>query len=160
MSASGSDHGGVMGDGARASLSCELEGSAAPPRVQTFSTATRIETPLHRELVEIAERALTPLRRARILTRDGYRCRYPGCGQTGDLEVDHIVALGLGGSDRDDNLETLCGAHHQQKTKRDASLIAKAKRAGAKHRGEFPPSKAKIRSRGFQPTRAWKDGDS
>jgi 5-methylcytosine-specific restriction endonuclease McrA len=113
-----------------------------------------------REPVEVVARALTPARRARILARDGHRCRYPGCAQILGLEVDHIVALGLGGRDSDDNLETLCAAHHRQKTSRDASLIAKAKRAGAKHRGEFPPSKAKIRSRGFQPTRDWRDDEA
>jgi 5-methylcytosine-specific restriction endonuclease McrA len=122
--------------------------------------ASRIATPTRREPVEIAERtALTPARRARILARDGHMCRYPGCAQLLGLEVDHIVALGLGGRDSDDNLETLCRVHHQQKTRRDAALIAKAKRAGAKHRGEFPPSKAKIRSRGFRPSRDWRDDE-
>jgi hypothetical protein len=126
---------------------------APPPR----RTASRIATPMILEPVAIAERALCPARRARILARDGHRCRYPGCAQTTGLEVDHVIALGLGGRDADDNLETLCKAHHRQKTRADATRIAKAKRAGAKHRGEFPPSKAKIRSRGFRPTRDWND---
>jgi 5-methylcytosine-specific restriction endonuclease McrA len=133
------------------------EGLATPER---RPAATRVATPMVREPVEIAERDLTPARRARILARDGHRCRYPGCDRTTGLEVDHIVALGLGGRDSDENLETLCAAHHRQKTKRDAGLIAKAKRAGAKHRGKFPPSKARIRSRGFPPTRDWTDDAS
>ena len=123
------------------------------------SSATCVATPLIREPVQIVPRVLSPARRARILVRDGGRCRYPGCAQTIGLEVDHIVALALGGRDTDDNLETLCAAHHLQKTKCDARLIAKAKRVGAKHRGEFPPSKAKIRSRRFPPTRDWTDGE-
>lgn len=121
--------------------------------------STRVATPIRREPVEIVARAISASRRAQIIARDRGRCCYPGCAATSGLEVDHIVALALGGRDADDNLETLCAAHHQQKTRLDARLIAKAKRAGAKHRGEFPPSKAKIRSRGFAPTRDWRDDD-
>jgi 5-methylcytosine-specific restriction endonuclease McrA len=137
--------------------------SASPPDdprrrgPQLGPKASRVATPMTREPVAIAERALTPARRARILARDAHSCRYPGCGQTLGLEVDHIIALGLGGRDADDNLQTLCEAHHRQKTQADARRIAKAKRAGAKHRGAFPPSKAKIRGRGFAPTRDWTD---
>jgi 5-methylcytosine-specific restriction endonuclease McrA len=121
--------------------------------------STRIDTPMIREPVAIEARALTPARRAGILARDGGHCRYPGCQATSGLEVDHIVPLALGGRDRDANLETLCVVHHVQKTRQDARLIAKARRAGAKHRGEFPPSKAKIRSRPFPPTRDWREDD-
>ena len=129
------------------------------PRPPRTATATRVAPPSG-DPIELAERRpLSPARRAAILARDGYRCRYPGCDQILGLEVDHIVALGLGGRDSDDNLETLCREHHRQKSRRDAHLIAKAKRAGAKHRGEFPPSKAKLRSRGFRPTRDWRDED-
>jgi 5-methylcytosine-specific restriction endonuclease McrA len=121
--------------------------------------STRIDTPMRREPVAIERRAITPARRARILARDGGACRYPGCAATCGLEVDHIVPLALGGRDVDDNLETLCAAHHVQKTRLDARLIAKARRAGAKHRGEYPPSKAKIRSRPFPPPRDWGEDD-
>ena len=122
--------------------------------------STRIDCPMVREPVEIAVRAISAARRARIIARDGGRCRYPHCTATTGLEVDHIVALGLGGRDSDANLETLCVVHHLQKTRRDARMIAKARRAGAKHRGEFPASRAKLRSRGFPPTRDWRDDDA
>jgi 5-methylcytosine-specific restriction endonuclease McrA len=69
-------------------------------------------------------------------------CRYPGCKATSGLEVDHIVPLALGGRDRGANPETLCAAHHLQKTRQDARPIAKARRAGAEHRGA--PSKSKL----------------
>lgn len=121
--------------------------------------SSQIDSPVVRERVVIEPRALTSVRRTRIIARDGGRCRYPGCIATSGLEVDHIVALGLGGRDSDDNLQTLCSVHHLQKTRQDARMIAKARRAGAKHRGEFPPSKAKIRRRGFEPTRDWRDDD-
>lgn len=119
--------------------------------------STCINTPMHREPVEIEGRSMTAARRARIIARDGGTCRYPDCEATHGLEVDHIVCLALGGRDSDENLETLCYDHHKQKTRRDVGLIAKAKRAGAKHRGEYPASKAKIRSRGFAKSRDWSD---
>ena len=122
-----------------------------------LTKASRIDAPLRREPVETAARDLSPGRRAGILARDGGQCCYPACTATADLEVDHVVPLALGGRDGDDNLETLCAAHHRQKTRSDARMIAKARRAGTKHRGEYPPSKAKIRSRGFAPTRDWRD---
>ncbi len=114
---------------------------------------SRVDTPLIREPVEIDGRAMSTARRVRIIARDGNCCRYPECEITTGLQVDHIVALALGGRDTDDNLETLCADHHKQKTARDVRMIAKAKRAGLKHRGEFPPAKQKIRSRGFE--RRW-----
>ncbi|WP_250519629.1 HNH endonuclease [Caballeronia sp. NCTM1] len=45
--------------------------------------------------------------RQRIFKRDAYTCQY--CGTTErTLEVDHIVARSLGGSDEDSNLTTSC----------------------------------------------------
>jgi hypothetical protein len=42
-----------------------------------------------------------------VIKRDRYRCRI--CNRSGvELEVDHIVPVSLGGSDRLDNLQTLC----------------------------------------------------
>jgi 5-methylcytosine-specific restriction enzyme A len=113
---------------------------------------SQIASPLVREEVEIDGRHMHAARRARVLARDKH-CRYPGCEVTDGLEVDHIIALELGGRDRDDNLQCLCGPHHRQKTAIDAGLIAKAKRRKAKADGSFPPSKAKLRGRGFQRTR-------
>lgn len=44
--------------------------------------------------------------RQRILIRDGYTCQL--CGAEGADSVDHIVPRRLGGTDHDDNLQTLC----------------------------------------------------
>ncbi|WP_448389415.1 HNH endonuclease [Mycolicibacterium sp. XJ1904] len=48
-------------------------------------------------------------RRLRVLKRDGYQCqlRYPGCIGTATI-CDHIIALGLGGRDADDNCQAAC----------------------------------------------------
>lgn len=117
--------------------------------------AFRIATSLEREPVQPAPRKMTATRRARIIKRDGGCCKYPGCDVTEGLEVDHIVCLELGGKDTDDNLETLCAAHHRAKTNRDLKMIAKARRQKAKHEGTAPETKAKLRGRKFQPTRVW-----
>jgi 5-methylcytosine-specific restriction endonuclease McrA len=107
----------------------------------------------HRDPVEIEPRRMTPARRAKIIARTDGHCAYPQCEVTVGLEVDHIICLAIGGRDRDDNLEALCGPHHQAKTKRDMGLIAKAKRRALKARGEFPASKHKLKGRGFE--RRW-----
>ena len=52
-----------------------------------------------------------------ILNRDGWRCQQ--CGHFGK-EVDHIVPKVEGGSDRADNLQTLCHECHSRKTMREA----------------------------------------
>lgn len=48
-----------------------------------------------------------------VRERDGYHCRYPGCGGTGlILHVHHIIPLSQGGSNTLSNLVTLCEKHH------------------------------------------------
>ena len=50
-------------------------------------------------------------RRWRLMRRDGFRCRWCGIGadEAGVvLELDHIVAFSLGGTEDDDNLATAC----------------------------------------------------
>lgn len=56
-------------------------------------------------------------KRERILKRDKGRC--VNCGSTEDLEIDHKIAVTLGGTDEDDNLVTLCKSCHQMKTRED-----------------------------------------
>jgi len=57
---------------------------------------------------------LHPAVRRAVLLRDGYRCRW--CGNGGLLEIDHIVPWSAGGSDRSDNLRTLCQACNQHRS--------------------------------------------
>ena len=60
--------------------------------------------------IRAARTPLKPRTRWRILTRDGFRCcvcgRTPNDGIT--LHVDHVVPVSKGGSNQDDNLQTLC----------------------------------------------------
>jgi 5-methylcytosine-specific restriction protein A len=62
-------------------------------------------------------------RRKRIMERDGYRCAH--CGRVAeDHDVDHIVALSVGGRDVDSNLQLLCTGPdrcHARKTAAEAS---------------------------------------
>lgn len=44
--------------------------------------------------------------RQRIFLRDNNRC--VECGSIQDLTVDHIISIYRGGTDDDDNLQTLC----------------------------------------------------
>ena len=48
-----------------------------------------------------------------VLARDGYCCRTPGCGSARFLEVHHVLSRAAGGSNRPDNLVTLCSACHR-----------------------------------------------
>ncbi len=58
--------------------------------------------------------------RAYVLARDGRRCTAVEegrrCPVTAGLEVDHVVALADGGSNRAVNLTTLCREHHRRKS--------------------------------------------
>ena len=56
---------------------------------------------------------IPPAVRRRVLERDQYRCRIPGCRHTLDLEVHHILPRADGGTHRPDDLVTNCGAHHR-----------------------------------------------
>ena len=100
-----------------------------------------------REPVEIEARKMTAARRARIIAEHGGVCAYPCCEITEGLEVDHVIALELGGKDADHNLEPLCRDHHKTKTRRDLGLIAEAKRRQRAHIGQKPPPTQALRSR-------------
>lgn len=68
---------------------------------------------------------------AAVLRRDGYRCTYRTdgrrCTETSDLKVDHIIPVISGGTWAMDNLQTLCKAHHDEKSLTDGSRVAASK---------------------------------
>jgi hypothetical protein len=51
--------------------------------------------------------------RERVFARDGYRCR--ACDGTEDLRVDHVRPRRYGGSNKMDNLQTLCNPCNSSK---------------------------------------------
>jgi 5-methylcytosine-specific restriction protein A len=59
-------------------------------------------------------------RRLRILRRDAFVCRACSRVVYGQAaHVDHIVPLEEGGTDDDENLQTLCQADHGKKTREE-----------------------------------------
>lgn len=95
-------------------------------------------------------RAMTKARRTRLWEARGGVClRCKLFWPLEDCEIDHRVALALGGSNEDDNMELLCWVCHSRKTKLDVKAIAKAKRREAKHNGTARKPNRTIASRPF-----------
>jgi len=63
-------------------------------------------------LVERARQDISPATRRKVLHRDNNRCRVPGCHSHTNLDIHHILARSLGGTNDLWNLTTLCEAHH------------------------------------------------
>lgn len=67
--------------------------------------------------------------RNKIFARDNYKCK--SCGRIAiisELEVDHIVAIALGGNFwYENNLQTLCDDCHKEKTYQDLQKIKLSK---------------------------------
>ncbi len=58
-------------------------------------------------------RSIPPSRRSAVLLRDGHCCRVRGCDRASFMAVHHLKARSKGGSNRVENLITLCsGCHH------------------------------------------------
>ena len=67
---------------------------------------------MSRHHVNLNARAWAIARRD-CLIRDGFRCKAPGCGLPGKMEIHHLVGLENGGAKYDlDNLQTLCAKCH------------------------------------------------
>jgi hypothetical protein len=80
----------------------------APAQVDVLACDAHIQRPGQ------ANRAtILPKTRATVLARDRHRCATPGCGATRFLEVHHVTPRARGGTNRPDNLVTLCGRCHR-----------------------------------------------
>lgn len=55
--------------------------------------------------------------RTKVFERDMYRC--VSCGTHKDLSLDHIIAVANGGSNEEENLQTLCSPCNSSKGKRE-----------------------------------------
>lgn len=96
--------------------------------------------------------------RARILLRYGGRCYKTGHKfRPGDeIQYDHILALTNGGQNRETNIAPILGGKvHDAKSATDRKEKAHTDRMRLKHLGQFPPSKSKIKGRGFE--RRWEN---
>lgn len=96
-----------------------------------MTPAAQIEKrrPLTRAPVQLDERKTIPNAwKEAARGRSNGVCAYPECEVSSGLEYDHILALGLGGKHRAENIQPLCGPHHLQKTRLDVKMIARAKR--------------------------------
>ena len=92
----------------------------------------------------------TRKQRLEIWTRAAGKCE--GCGaklKTGEGDFDHRIAQGYGGENTVENGQLLCRTCHGAKTAKDKGITEKVKRIRHKHLGVYPPSRAKIQSRGF-----------
>lgn len=90
-----------------------------------------------------------------ILEAQDHRCL--GCeAPLKDREFDHVIPLGIGGSNAADNWAALCPRCHRSKTRQDLKRIAKAKRQRRYH--ETGRSRAPTGARivpGVGPTRGF-----
>lgn len=96
-------------------------------------------------------KAMTPARRLRIFEAHGGKCclcdnRIDGVREPWIIE--HLVALGLGAKDEDDNCAPAHETCRRDKDKLDLKAIAKAKRVKQRHLNIKAP-KPKIASQGF-----------
>jgi 5-methylcytosine-specific restriction endonuclease McrA len=67
-----------------------------------------------------ARRPMSPRKKQAIKDRDNNRCVF--CGSDERLEVDHIIAVSIGGTNDDSNLQTLCKKCNRAKGRNDITL--------------------------------------
>lgn len=67
-----------------------------------------------------ARKPLPPRKKQTIKDRDNHRCVL--CGSGARLEVDHIIAVSIGGTNDDSNLQTLCKKCNRAKGRNDIAL--------------------------------------
>ncbi len=79
----------------------------APAQLAALADDARVQEPGKPNRATIP-----PSVRAAVLARDRHRCTTPGCGATNFLEVHHLKPRNQGGTNRPDNLVTLCSRCH------------------------------------------------
>jgi len=71
--------------------------------------------PVYRTSITAEREPIDPYTRKLIYARDGYRCKH--CGrQEVYLQLDHIIPWSANGSDRSDNLRSLCGDCNEERS--------------------------------------------
>jgi 5-methylcytosine-specific restriction endonuclease McrA len=84
------------------------ERKVAPAQLAALTCDARVQRPGKPNRATIK-----PSVRAAVLARDRRRCTTPGCRSTHFLEVHHVTPRGQGGSNRAENLITLCSRCHR-----------------------------------------------
>ena len=111
---------------------------------------------MNRAAVPIEKRNVSKARREKHLKASDGICARSWCERPAS-DVDHIIPLWCGGSNRDSNLEALCVDCHALKTKAEASARAKVNRIEKKAEGRMKPKRPiggqKLQSRGFDKSR-------
>lgn len=79
--------------------------------------------------------SMPPQRRARLFLAGGSRCAVCSrkLGPSDDWDLDHAVALELGGTDDDSNLRVVCEWCHKSKTSDDHASAGHGRRMATKH---------------------------
>jgi hypothetical protein len=60
-----------------------------------------------------ATATIPPRTRRLVMERDQYRCRFPGCRSTRNLDAHHLEHRAHGGDHSSNNIATLCRGHHK-----------------------------------------------
>ena len=92
---------------AAAAVTGRGERKLAPAQVEALACDARV-----RRDGEPNRATIPPKVRAGVLSRDRHRCATPGCRSTHFLEVHHVMPRAQGGSNRAENLITLCSRCH------------------------------------------------
>lgn len=80
-------------------------------------------------------RQRSPRERAKLFEDAGGKCAVctRKLGPRDSWELDHIIAIALGGTDDDSNLRIVCNWCHDPKSSDDTTKAAKVKRQAIKH---------------------------
>jgi 5-methylcytosine-specific restriction endonuclease McrA len=100
-----------------AAVTSRGEKRLAPAQVEALACDARVKRPGRPNRATIA-----PSVRTAVLARDRYKCATPGCGATHFLEVHHVVPRARGGSNKAENLVTLCGRCHRFAHEREGGI--------------------------------------
>jgi len=84
----------------------------SPPDVERAMCDAQWIGDLDSPLVERARQDISPATRRKVLHRDLFRCRVPGCRSNTNIDIHHIVHREHGGTNELSNLLSTCEAHH------------------------------------------------
>jgi len=84
----------------------------SPPDVERAMCDAQWIGDLDSPLVERARQDIPPATRRKVLQRDEFRCRVPGCRSHTNIDIHHVVHREHGGTNDLFNLISICEAHH------------------------------------------------